>query len=956
MTEHVRFLLLGLGNGAVFGALALALTLTYRSSGIINFATGSIALITAYVYSYLRSGELVMLVPGLPDTVSVGVKFSLWPALLVSVVLAALLGLVLHLLVFRPLRNAPPVAKAVAALGVSLVITALIAAKLGTTLVAAPPVFPSHLWTAGPISISSDRVYFAATVLVLALALALVFQRTRFGLATRAAAETEKGAYLSGISPDRVAAGNWMISSAAAGLAGILIAPMVPLIPISYTLFIVPALAAAVIGGFRNGVVAVIAGILIGALQSEAQFLQTSYHWLPSSGLPELVPLVLILLILVVRARPLPSRGAVIISHLGRAPRPRHPLAASVAPTALALIGLFTLSSDLRLGLISTLLYAVIGLSVVVVTGYAGQVTFAQLPLAGVAAFLVPPLAHNLHIPFPFAPLVAALGATVVGVVIGLPALRIRGLTLAVVTLALAFAVEALWFRNLDFVGSAGLTVPTPKIFGWDLGVGKGVDFPRSTFGVMALVVLVLTGLGVARLRTSRLGSRMLAVRANERSAAASGVDVVQVKITAFAIGAFIAGLGGALLAYEAGTVTFDPFTAILGLTFFGTVYLAGTTSVSGGLLAGVTAINGILYVLVGKVVSTGQWYEVVSAVLLVVTVIINPEGIVGPAHEFLERRRAATRRLAVGGGAVAAPVHAAVDTAVTGEVSFGAASAPPAVGQIDGPADPLSVRGLTVRYGGVVAVDDLSFDVDAGRIVGLIGPNGAGKTTAIDAISGFARAGGTVRISGVDVTTMRPHERIRAGLGRTFQAIELYDDLSVRENVTVGVTASTRRRTGNGDDDLARVLELLGLIDVADRAAGELSQGQRQLVSIARALVGRPQVLLLDEPAGGLDTTESRWLAQRLRVVRDSGVTILMVEHDMSLVLTLCDEIHVLNFGKMIAHGTPAEIRANPTVAEAYLGGAHAGPRDAADGGQRPAGAVRDGRPGQASAREVTA
>ena len=954
MTDHVRFLLLGLGNGAVFGALALALTLTYRSSGIINFATSSIALITAYVYSYLRAGKLLVLIPGLPDTVSIGGKLSLWPALLAAVVFAALLGLVLHLLIFRPLRNAPPVARAIAALGVSLVITALIAAKLGTALVAAPPVFPSRLWTAGSLSISSDRVYFAVTVLALALVLAVVFRRTRFGLATRAAAETEKGAYVSGVSPDRIAAGNWMISSAAAGLAGVLIAPMVPLIPVSYTLFIVPALAAAVIGGFRNGVVAVVAGILIGAFQSEAQHLQTSYGWLPSSGLPELVPLVLILLVLVVRARPLPGRGAVIVANLGRAPRPHHLLVPTAVPAALALVGLFVLSSDLRLGLISSLFYAVIGLSVVVVTGYAGQVTFAQLPLAGVAAFLVPPLADNLHIPFPFAPLLAALAATVVGVVIGLPALRIRGLTLAVVTLALAYAVEALWFRNVDIVGSDGLAVPTPKIFGWDLGVGKGTDFPRSTFGLVALVVLVLAALGVARLRTSRLGSRMLAVRANERSAAASGVNVVQVKIAAFAIGAFIAGLGGALLAYEAGNVTFDPFTAILGLTFFGTVYLAGTTSVSGGLLAGVTAINGFLYVLVGKVVSTGLWYEVVSAVLLVITVIFNPEGIVGPAHELLEKRRAARRPAVAGIGAVAAPATAAA--AATSEALSAAAPEAVATGQADGRPDLLSVRGLTVRYGGVVAVDDVSFDVGAGRIVGLIGPNGAGKTTAIDAVSGFARAGGTVRLGGVELTAMRPHERIRAGLGRTFQAIELYEDLSVRENVTVGLTASTGRRDGNGDDDLAYTLDLLGLTDVADRAAGELSQGQRQLVSIARALAGRPRVVLLDEPAGGLDTTESQWLAQRLRVVRDSGVTILMVEHDMSLVLTLCDEIHVLNFGKVIAHGTPAQIRANPAVAEAYLGSTHADGQPDTETSDLPPAAAGGGRNGRTSAKEVTA
>ncbi|MBW0101244.1 branched-chain amino acid ABC transporter permease/ATP-binding protein [Pseudonocardia sp. KRD291] len=907
MAQHVVFLLLGLGNGAVFGALALALTLTYRSSGIINFATGSIALLAAYVYAYLRKGELILLVPGLPKTVDIGVKMPMLPALLIAVALSGLLGLVLHLLVFRPLRDAPPVAKAVASLGVSLVITALIAARMGTTAIAVAPIFPVDLWNLGAVKVPGDRIYLAVLVVVVAGALALVFRRTRFGLATRAAAESEKGAFVSGVSPDRVAAGNWVISSAVAGLAGILIAPIVPLIPVSYTLFIVPALAAAIIARFQNLVWAVAAGLAIGALQSEVQLLQTLASWLPSSGLPELVPLVLILLVLVVRARPLPGRGTLIVQNLGRAPRPRHLLLPTLIPVVLAVAGLALFTGVLRGGLISTFIFAIIALSVVVVTGYAGQVSFAQLPLAGVAAFLLAPLAGALGVPFPIAPLLAALGATVIGVVIGLPALRIRGLTVAVVTFALAFALEALWFRNLAIAGSEGLPVPPPTLFGIDLGIGTGADFPRIAFGVVCLVVLVAVALGVALLRRSRLGSQMLAVRANERSAAAAGVDVVRVKLAAFAIGAFLAGLGGALLAYKLGTVTFDPFTAILGLTFFGTVYLAGATSVAGGLLAGVTAVNGVFYVLVGQVVPTGLWYEVVAAILLVLTVVLNPEGIVGPAHELIAKRRGQTRAAT---GSVVAP------TAVP------AARRPRPTGAPPGRPDLLSVRGLTVQYGGVLAVDDISLDVPQGHIVGLIGPNGAGKTTAVDGISGFAGAQGAVVLDGRHLTGLRPHQRIRAGLGRTFQAIELYEDLTVQENVSVGLTA---RQDRTATDALAETLDLLGLAEVAERPAGELSQGQRQLVSIARALVGRPAVLLLDEPAGGLDTAESAWLGERLRDVRDSGVTILMIEHDMSLVLGLCDEIYVLDFGQVIAHGTPAEIRTHPRVAEAYLGSTHA-------------------------------
>jgi len=962
MSQHLVFLALGLGNGAVFGALALALVLTYRSSGVINFATGSIALLGAYLYAFLRDGQLLLLIPGLPRTLDLGTRLGLVPALVIAVAGTALLGLVLYLLVFRPLRNAPPVAKAVASLGVSLVITALIAVRMGTTAVAVEPIFASDLWTVGSVRVPADRAYLAATVLVVAVGLAAAYRFTRFGLVTRAAAESEKGAYLSGVSPDRVAAYNWVISSGIAGLAGILIAPIVPLIPVSYTLFIVPALAAAILSRFQWVFWAVPAGLAIGMLQSEAQYLQTSVSWMPKSGVPELVPLILILLVLVVRARPLPGRGAVIVQTLGRAPRPRRLLLPTVLPALVAAAAVVLLTDQWRNGLISTFIFGIVALSVVVVTGFAGQVSVAQLPLAGTAAFLLAPIADRFGVPFPIAPVLAASGAMVIGVVIGLPALRIRGLTVAVVTFALAFALEALWFRNTALVGADGLTVPSPTLFGLDLGVGTGAAFPRVQFGLLCLAVLVVVALGVARLRTSRLGSQMLAIRANERAAAAAGVDVVRVKLVAFALAAFIAGIGGALLAYKFGSVTFDPFTAILGLTFFGTVYLAGITSVSGGLLAGVTAVNGIFYALVHDLLGTGLWYEVIAAVLLVLTVIANPEGIVGPAHAVLERRRlrrgaapvadpaagapaaasAATRAPSATGRASSAagpsapaptpvalpaarPADRAGDTETAVSATERGAAAPAGTTPASGEDEPLlTVRDLTVRYGGVVAVDGLSLDVPRGSIVGLIGPNGAGKTTAIDAISGFAVASGSVSLGGHSLDGLRPHQRIRAGLGRTFQAIELYGDLSVRENVVVGLTGRVRGHR-QAHERLAETLDTLGLTALADRPAGELSQGQRQLVSIARALVGNPQVLLLDEPAGGLDTAESHWLGERLRDLRDSGVTILMVEHDMSLVLGLCDRITVLGFGTVIASGPPEAIRTHPRVVEAYLGSAHA-------------------------------
>ena len=237
-------------------------------------------------------------------------------------------------------------------------------------------------------------------------------------------------------------------------------------------------------------------------------------------------------------------------------------------------------------------------------------------------------------------------------------------------------------------------------------------------------------------------------------------------------------------------------------------------------------------------------------------------------------------------------------------------------------------MRDLTIRYGGVVAVDAVSFDLPEGAIVGLIGPNGAGKTTAMDGLGGYVRCGGTVELAGVRLDGLAPHQRAQAGLGRTFQGVDLYEDLSVAENIVVGLYPELRwfsrtlRRPDFSRVDAA--LDVVGMRLVRDEFVNELSQGQRQLVSVARALVARPRVLLLDEPAGGLDSTESLWLADRLREVRAGGTTVLLIDHDMSLVLGLCDVIHVMDFGRLIETGTPSDIRQSRAVAEAYLGGTH--------------------------------
>ncbi|MEE3851183.1 branched-chain amino acid ABC transporter permease/ATP-binding protein [Gordonia sp. LSe1-13] len=909
MTQHLAFLALGLGNGAVYAALGLALVMTFKSSGVVNFATGAVALYAAYTFAFLRHGELLIPIPGFPSTIDLGGDLAVAPAMIISVVISAVLGVILYLAVFRQMRTAPVLAKAVASIGLMLVIQALIALRVGADTPTVGPIFAPKPVEIGSSAVPADRLWLAVVIVGIAVCAGLVLRYTRFGVATEAAAESEKGALVTGLSPDRIAISNWALSSATAGIGGIVIAPIVPLNPVAYTMFIVPALAAALVGNFASIAVTVGAGLLIGMLQSEATNLQSTWDWLPQAGVAEAVPLVLIVGFLLIRGQPLPGRGAVIRQYMGRSPRPRRLTLSVLIGVIIGLGALLTTSGSLRLAVIATMIFGVIALSQVVVTGYAGQVSLAQLTLAGVGAYSLSRFSSDLGVPFPISPLLAACAAMVVGVLVGLPALRVRGLPLMVATLALAVFLEAFWFRNPTFNGGMqGAPIEPPTLFGLDLGIGAGQGYPRLAFGIVCLATIVIVAGGVAWLRRSRLGASMLAVRANERSAAATGINVGVVKLAAFAIASFIAGLGGALLAYQQTLATAGSFTVFAGIGLFAIFYVAGVTSISGALLAGVLAPGGILYFASDRYLAFGDYYMLVSGILLVLTVVTNPDGLAGLLHRWMSRRTSAPTAPVIGtdhSEPTLAPRPDAPARSGTAEVI-------------------LSVEAMTVRYGTVRAVDDVGFDVRSGEIVGLIGPNGAGKTTLIDAVGGFVRSDGRVVLAGTELSGP-PHRRSRAGLGRTFQDLELYDELSVAENVLAGMTGSDASETCDA------VLRLLDIHGFADTAAADLSQGQRQLVSVARVLARRPAVALLDEPAAGLDSAESRWLGDRLRAARESGVTMLLVDHDMDLVFDICDRVVVLDLGRVIASGTPAEIRSDPRVVSAYLGSPAHDERDGA-------------------------
>ncbi|MFT3863230.1 MAG: ATP-binding cassette domain-containing protein [Solirubrobacterales bacterium] len=932
MSSYLLFLLLGLGAGGVYAILGLGLVLKFRSAGVVDFGHGAVAMFCAYVFIELHSaGSLIFPWVALPHSIEVASStgLPLLPSIFATLAYSAVLGLIFYLVIYRPLRAAPALARVGASVGVMLALEAIAVINFGTTTFSSPPILPSTPIDIAGLSVPSDRLYLAGITILLGAALGFVYRYTRFGLVTRASAENETGAALLGHSANRIAAANWVLATVLAAAAGILILPITTLNPSTYTLFIVPALGAALLARFRSFTIVVIAGLALGMFQSELTKLQAVWTWLPQQGLQEGLPFLLIMIAMVVLAGRLPARGTIGDFHNPSIGRPARPGTTAIACFAIGAIALGLSSSLYQTAIISSLVTICVCLSVVVVTGYVGQISLAQNAFAGVGAFILVHLATGIGIGFPFGLILAALAAVVLGVLVGLPAVRIRGVNLAVATLATAAALDALVFNNSSFSGGyTGLDVPSPHLFGLNVGIeGAGHEYPRLVFALFVLAIVVGIGWLVARLRNGAIGRMFIAVRSNDRAASSLGINVARTKLLAFAISAFIAGIGGGLLAYQQQNVNSASFTVWTSLTILAITYVGGVGRIAGASAAGILlASNGIAgTVLEKQVFSFGKYQALIAGVALTATAVGNPDGI---AKDMTALAHRIGRKLA--------PLLPRRGPAPAEAESPPGAPEPPAphprprpVALPEGPL--LQVDGLSVRYGGVVAVNDVSFELQPGTIVGLIGPNGAGKTSAIDALAGFVTPStGEVRFKGDVVTGERAHKLAPRGLIRTFQSVELFDDLTVEENL---LAASDQPSAASGLLQLLRIshrpdradvdwaLGICGLTDVAKRYPRELSLGRRKLVGVARSLASRPALLLLDEPAAGLDTEETSRLGEQLRTVSDHGVTLLLVDHDMGLVLNVCDTVMVLEFGSLIASGSSDEIRKNTAVIEAYLG-----------------------------------
>lgn len=647
ISAYLLFALLGLGSGAVIATISLGIVQIYRGSGVVNFAQGAMAMYVAYVYYDLyENGDYLLPIPGLPNRIHVG-NLGVGGSIAVALATAAVLGLLAHLLVFRPLRHAPALAKVVASVGITLVLQAVIVLRFGTNTVSMGAVLPddTHTITVLGSHLPVNRLYLAGIVIIAAAGLAAVYRHTQFGRATRACAENEKGAALLGYSPDFQASVSWILGSVLAGLGGIVVAPIITLSPMTFPLLVAPALAAALAGRFTSFSIIAAAALALGMAQSVVMKLAIDFSWFPQVGGQEALPFLLIVTIMFLVGRSVPGRAVLLAGDLPFAPKPRHVMPMTLVSTAIVVAVLFGFSGGYRLAVINSLIGALLCLSLVVITGFVGQISMAQIALAGTAGFTLTVFANDWGVPFPIAPLLAAGVSTALGVAVAVPALRIRGINLAVVTFAAAVAVESVYFDNPKYTGGYnGSRIPSPSLFGVDLGISRGADFPRPIFGILALVVLLLAAVGVATLRRSALGRAMLAVRANERAAAASGVNVAATKIIAFAVSAFIAGIAGTLIGYQRGTLSAESFGVFTSLTVLAIAYLAGISSVSGAMIAGVLATGGIGFYVLERAFDIGSYETLIGGLGLVVTAVLNPEGISGGVRQLLNSRRPGRR------------------------------------------------------------------------------------------------------------------------------------------------------------------------------------------------------------------------------------------------------------------------------------------------------------------------
>ena len=878
MSSFLTFSIIGIVIGCIYALTASGLVVTYATSGVFNFAHGAQGMFCAWVYWQLRVGE----------------ELPTWLALAVVLLLVApLLGAVIERVLIRPLQGAAADIPLVVTLGLLLFLVGV--ANLfwkQTEVHTLPPFFPGRSVPVFGFNVSYHQLVVLAVAVLVAVGLRVMFSATRVGIAMRGTVDSPVLIALAGGSPVRIQRLSWMLGSVLAALAGILLAPIVGLSVIQLTLLVINGYAAALIGRLRSLPLTVAGAMVVGV--------GTSYTvgYANSDVLREMqliMPMIVLFITLIV----LPTarlRGAVATT----SPAPAPAGAISTRSWALGLVvialAVAPLMSDSLVAHASRGFgFGLILLSMVLLTGYGGMVSLCQLTFAGLGAYAMSQVGGASGNPLGL--LAAAALAGAVGALVALPTLRLRGLYLALATLAFGQAMDTIFFTKVLGAGG-GLEVARPHFPG----------LPRSdrAYFVELAVIFALTCVGLLWLRRGKWGRRLSAVDDSPAACATLGLSIAGTKLSVFALSAAIAGVGGALLIAIPGQGSNNDFVVLSSAALLLSARIGGISTMSGALFGGlfVAAFPALLQSF--PVLAQYQLSFLLTG-LGAITIGRLPHGIGGQIAEAAAGLR--TRYARPG-----QPTDRRADFEL------------PKPAQHPHGDVVLLVDGIDVAFGGVQALKQVSLTAISGQITGLIGPNGAGKTTFFNVVTGLEKPrAGRVVLVGTDVTTLPTHRRARLGVARTFQRLEVFGSLDVRGNIRAA--AEFHRSWSNDDTDTdpaavtEAVLHQVGLLSVADQRVEGLPTGLARLVELGRALATAPRLLLLDEPASGLSAAETEAFAQVLRDVAATGTAVLIVEHDVDLVMKICAQVHVLDFGQVIASGTPSYVQSDPLVRAAYLG-----------------------------------
>lgn len=932
----------GLVSGLVIGLLAVGVVLVYRATRVINFAVGNMGLIAASL--------LALLV--------INYDWPFWVSLAASLAVGTAFGTAMELVVVRRLFTAPRVILLVATVGIAQ-LAQLVIAQFPTIDGAGEryPLVVDTVWDdvlGSGVRLRGAQLTVIVVVPLVAVTLGLLLNRTTLGKTVAAAASNPSLSRLSGINPKLVSTLVWTIVGLLASLSMVLVsglsggvAGLSNLGPFTLSRAMVAALLAGMVSFPR----AVAFGALIGVAEALLRF-----NFPAEAGLTDVLAFLVVVLAVYFQRRSDNEMVAFsfapkirpIPSHLREIWWIRHMTAIGVALAAFLAVALVFLpgiadvpSRHLLFAIVVS--FAICGLSVTVITGWAGQLSLSQMSFAGFGALIAARLYNGLSmdveigtgflgidalawdffpiqfeaggVPFLVAIPIAAVLSGAIAAAVGVGSLRVRGLDLAVTTFVFALAAQQYLFRRPLLSGDRprNVTFRRSELFGWDLSSQRNYYF--VCLGALLLVLAV-----VARLRSTGAGRATIAARDNPDTAEAYTVSLTRSKLSAFALAGGIAGLGGALLAGAVQSVPFGERFFLVGdsLQLVAMVVIGGLGSSIGPVL-GAIWIHGIP----GLFDDSDTVALVSSSVGLLIVLMYFPGGLVQIGHAvrdalvgFAERR-------------TPAPASAKRRTATPVSVTGG--------GDERASFDPmLEGTNVKVRFGGVVAVNSATIAVRTGEVVGLIGTNGAGKSTLMNALGGFVPSTGRIDLLGHDVTDLSSPERARRGLGRTFQAAALFPELTVRETVQVALerrgrtpivatafhlpqTFSLERHRRAEADEL---IDFLGLGRYADSFISELSTGTRRIVELAGLLALDARVLCLDEPTAGVAQREAEAFGPLITSLRrELDASMLIVEHDMPLIMSISDRVYCLEAGQVIAEGEPAVVRADPKVVASYLG-----------------------------------